>query len=235
MSVSVVARWMIGMVTSEVQKQVLRCAKDDKSNAGMVRGGWLPVLALAEVGDVGGVVAGVPGVEEGGEFDGHGAAFGVAEGALPLGFVEGLEEHDPTGVEGFDEVEGPLDRGTGVVEAGPGVFVVGLDDGVVFGEGKFDAEDGVHVGVGDVVDELADGPAAVAVGGSELRVVEVVDGVAEVIGELGEDGDGGEAEVGGGGLRTLEFADRVSGIEQVWRHAGWLLLPLGGWLRWKVA
>jgi len=177
-----------------------------------------PVLALAEVGDVGGVVAGVPGIEEGGEFDGHGAAIGVAEDALPLSLVEGLEEHDPAGVEGFDEIEGPFDGGDGVVEAGPGVFVVGLDGGRVFGEGEFDAKEGVHVGVGDVVDELADGPAAVAVGGSELRVVEVVDGVAEVVGELGEDGDGGEAVVGGDGFGALKLADRVPGIEKVGRH-----------------
>ena len=155
-------------------------AKDD--NRGGDGGGscGLPVFALAEVGDVGGVVAGVPGVEEGGELDGAGSHLGVAEASLPLGFVERLEEHDPAGVEGFDDVEGPLDRAGDVVEEGPGVFVVGLDGWPVFGEGELDADDGVHVGVGDVVDELADGPAAVAVGGGELGVVEILDGVAEV-------------------------------------------------------
>ena len=184
----------------------------------------LPVFALAEVGDVGGVVAGVPGVEAGRELDGDGAAVGMAEAALPLGLVEGLEEHDPAGVEGFDEVEGPLDGGGGVVEDGPGVFVVGLDGGPVLGEGELEAEDGVHVGVGDVVDELADGPAAVTVGGSELGVVEVLDGVAKVGGEIGEDGDGGEAVVAGDGLGRLELADGVPGIVRLGGHArapGW--------------
>jgi len=181
--------------------------------------GWgLPVFALAEVGDVGRVVAGVPGVEGGGELDGHPAVFGVAEAALPLGLVEGLEEHDPAGVEGFDEVEGPLDGGGGVVEDGPGFFIVELNGGPVFGEGEFDADDGVGVGVSNVVDELADGPAAVAVGCAELGVVEVVDGVAEVGGEIGEDGDGGEAVVGGGGAGALELADGVAGVEQLGGH-----------------
>ena len=67
----------------------------------MRRGGaaWvLPVACDAEVGDVGEVVAAVPCVEEGGGFDGLGAAVGVVEGALPLLRLEGVEEHDPAGV-----------------------------------------------------------------------------------------------------------------------------------------
>ena len=48
----------------------------------------LPAFFSAEVGDVGGVVAGVPAVEEGGGFDGDAAEFGVGEAALPLVFSE---------------------------------------------------------------------------------------------------------------------------------------------------
>ncbi len=95
----------------------------------------------------------------------------MAEAALPLVVGEGLEEHDPAGVEGFDELERPLDGGGGVVQRGPGLLVVGLDGGPVLGEGEANADEGVHVAVGDVVDELADGPAAFAVGGVELGVV----------------------------------------------------------------
>ncbi len=92
--------------------------------------------------------------------------------------VKGLEEHDPAGVEGFDEFEGPLDGRGGVVQGGPGLLVVGLDGGPVLGEGEANADDGVHVAVGDVVDELADGPAAFAVWRVELLVAEALDGVA---------------------------------------------------------
>ena len=72
---------------------------------------------------MGGVMAAVPCVEEGGLLDGHGTALGVHEGALPVGFGERLQEHDPAGVERFDKLEGPLDgRGERVVEVGPGPF-----------------------------------------------------------------------------------------------------------------
>ncbi len=171
---------------------------------------------------MGGVMPAVPGVEAGGEIDGHGSVDGVAEAALPLLLLKGLEEHDPARVEGFDEVERPLDGGGGVVEGGPGLFVVGLDGRPVLGKGEFDAEEGVHVGVGDVVDELANGPTAVAVGGSKLIVAEVLNGVAEVGGQVGKDADGGKADLMRDGLRALEFSDGVPGIEQFGRH--WELL-----------
>lgn len=170
---------------------------------------------------MGGVMAAVPGVEAGGELDGHAPVLRVDEAALPLLLlVEGLEEHDPAGVEGFDEVEGPLDGSGGVAEVGPDFFVVGLDSGPVLGECELHAEKGVHVGVGDVVDELADGPAAIAIRSAELVVVEILDGVAEMGGEIGEDGDGGEVVIGRDGLGTLEFPDGVAGIKQLGRHGG---------------
>ena len=63
---------------------VLRFAQDDGFINDAKR--WLPAFFSAEVGDVGGVVAGVPGVEEGGGFDGDATEFGVSEAALPLVF-----------------------------------------------------------------------------------------------------------------------------------------------------
>ena len=73
---------------------------------------------------MGQVVAGVPGVVEGGEVDLLGAALGVKEAALPLGFGEGLQEQDPAGVNAFDDGEGPLDGSFVVGELGKGGFVV---------------------------------------------------------------------------------------------------------------
>ena len=164
---------------------------------------------------MGEVVAAVPGVEEGDGFDGEAAAvIGMDEAALELVLGEGLEHHDPAGVEAFDELEGPLDwGGGGVMEGGPGFFVVRLDGGPVLGEGEADAGEGVHVAVGHVVDELADGPAAFAVGGGELVVVQAVDGVAKLLGKLGERADGlhavSEGDTGG---REGEAADGITHV-----------------------
>ena len=172
----------------------------------------LPVFPHPKVRDVAEVVAGVPGVDEGGVLDGHGAILGVVEAALPLGVVEGLEEHDPASVQAFDEFQGPLCGGGGVVERGPSGLIVGFDGGPVLGEGEADADESVHVAVGDVVDELADCPAALAIGRGPLGAVEAVDGVAELAGHLRESGDGFEDVLGGDTLRRDEFADGVAWI-----------------------
>jgi hypothetical protein len=165
-------------------------------------------LGGTQVVDVRDVVTAVPCVGKGGLLDGLGTVLGMVEAALPLIGGEGLEEHDPAGVEGFDELERPLDGGAGgVVEGGPGLLVIGLDGGPVFGEGEANAGDGVHVAVGDVMDELADGPAVVAVGCVELRVAEAVDSVAELAGEIGDGGDGADYIVAGDRLRRVELAD----------------------------
>ena len=78
---------------------------------------------------MGQVVAGVPGVVQGGEVDLLGAALGVEEAALPLGFGEGLQEQNPAGVEAFDDREGPFDGGFVLRELGEGGFVVAGDRG----------------------------------------------------------------------------------------------------------
>jgi len=57
---------------------------------------------------VGYVVAGVPGIVDSGQVELCGAAFGVVIAALELGFVHGLEDHDPAGMDTFDGFEGPL-------------------------------------------------------------------------------------------------------------------------------
>ena len=133
----------------------------------------LPVFGGAEVGDVGYVMDGVPGVVHGGDVQLHGAALRMFVTALELRRRHGLQEHDPTGVDAFEQIDGPLDGSGGVVQFGEGLFVVAGDDGPVFGEGFAEAVEGGHVRVRDVMDDLADGPTAVAVGRVELVVFEV--------------------------------------------------------------
>ena len=171
------------------------------------------MLPAAQVSDVGDVVAGVPAVEEGGVFEVHAAHDGMDEAALPLLVGQVLEQHDPAGMDAFEDLEGPLDGGGVVVEVGPGGLVVGLDDGPVFGEGEAQSDDGVHVTVGKVMDDLARAPAAITVGEVELGVAKALDGVAEFAGEIGEGGDGSDDFVLRDGLGTGELTNGVAGIE----------------------
>ena len=110
-------------------------------------------------------------------------------------------------MDGIDERQGDLDGHAAVRQAGPGGLVVGLDGGRVLSEGQLDANVGVGVAVGDVVDDLADGPAAFAVGGVELGVVEPGNGLAKTGGQLAEGFDlvGARAFRGG-----VEAADRIA-------------------------
>ena len=67
-----------------------------------------------------------------------------------------------------------------------------------------------------MVDELADGPAAFAVGGVDLGLAEVADGLAELLGHLsnGKDGVGTIFGCDAGG-RT-ELADGIARVGGVW-------------------
>jgi len=161
---------------------------------------------------VGDVVAGVPGVEKRGFVVGHGAAFGMFDTAFPLGFVERLEEHDPAGMDAFDDLERPLGGSAGVMQRGEEFLVIAGHGGPVFGEGLAEAVEGRHVRVGDVVDKLADGPSAFAVGCVDLRCVEVAEGLAEQLGHLGDDLDGVDKVFRDDGVGGRELADGVAWV-----------------------
>ena len=88
----------------------------------------------AQGGDVGLVVAGVPGVEGGGGCRGHLAQFGVAEGAVELRGRQGLEQTHPTEVQGFDGLERSVRGDSGIVQIRPLGFVVGFDEGIGLSE-----------------------------------------------------------------------------------------------------
>ena len=160
----------------------------------------------------------MPAVDHGGELDGLASVFGVVESALPLGFVEGLEEHDPAGVEAFDEFEGPLYGGGAVVEGGPGGLVVGFDGRPVLGQSEADADEGVHVAVCKVVDYLAERPAAGAVGGVQLSVGQALNGVAEFAGQVSEGCDGTEPLVYRDDFGSGKFSNGVARVEIGSRH-----------------
>lgn len=151
------------------------------------------------------------------------------EGPLPLSLGERFEEQDPPHVEGGEEEQGDIDfGGGGVGEFGPEFFGVGFNEGGVFGESEAEAEVGVEVAVGDVVDGLTNGPATGAVGRFELGGGEAFDGGAE---ELRGGGEGVEelAAVGrGDGFGPGELADGVAGVF-CRGHSGRLSMWLATW------
>ncbi len=68
----------------------------------------------------------------------------------------------------------PSSGACAVGELRPCSFVVGLDGGPILSERELEADIGVRVAVGDVMHDLAHGPAAVAIGRVELGVGEAV-------------------------------------------------------------
>jgi len=63
-----------------------------------------------------------------------------------------------------------------------------------------------------VVDELADGPAAFAVGGVDLGLAEVADGLAELLGHLSKGEDGVATIFGCDAGGRSELADGIARV-----------------------
>jgi hypothetical protein len=147
-----------------------------------------PMIAGAEGADLGDVVLAVPGVERRKRLQGNGAALGMDEGALPVGFGESAPRGDPALMHSGEENKRGFD-GTGarVGQFGPERLFVAFDCGRVLGESQFETDVGVHVVVGIVMNDLAGCPAAGAVRRVELGVGEARDDTAE-FGGRGFDG-----------------------------------------------
>ena len=108
--------------------------------------------------------------------------------ALKVCIGKRLQERYPTLVQSSDQREGTIDRETAVVEARPGGFVIRLDGRPVFSEGELRSYVSVGVAVGDVMHELANGPAALAVGGVELRLGQSIDSLRKFVRKESEGG-----------------------------------------------
>ena len=178
-----------------------------------LHGELTPGIAFAQCGDVCDVVAAVPGVERKILVERYFlVVFGVKEFALPVGGLERAQEDDPALVQGVEKIEGWGDGRFRVGEFGPAGFEVGLDGWYVLGEREFEASESVHVAVGNVMDQLADGPAAGPVGRVELLVVEAGDGGAHFRGGFFDVSDVGAALVVGEACGALEFSDGVAQV-----------------------
>ncbi len=135
----------------------------------------------------------MPGVEVQEFIESHWAGDGVDEFAGEGFDGSEFEEDGEAEVDVFDDGERGFDGECGIGEKRPGVLVIRLDGGLVFGEGEAEADEGIHVRIGDVVDELTDGPAAVAIGGIEICLPEGVKCGFEKLGQIADLGDGGLA------------------------------------------
>lgn len=141
--------------------------------------------------DVVDVVAG-HGLDDGPE--GHGAAFGVGGGVVPVVFRDGGEKEKVPVADGVEESERGFEAVDGVT-LGPGLLVEGLDDvmrlaGDGGGEGLAEAEGEDHLRVGEVGDDVADAPLAGGGWSVDPRVGEMSREGVEALGGAGEDGDG---------------------------------------------
>ena len=93
-------------------------------------------------------------------------------------------------MEALQELERDFNRRRGGVgELGPSGFVVGLDGGCVFSQGELGAYVGVEMAIGDVVDDLADSPSAIAIRCVKLVGRKAGDGLAHSQGKAGDLGD----------------------------------------------
>src|ERR1700691_4862914 len=87
-------------------------------------------------------------------------------------------------MQALEKFDRRLNRHLGVGQAGPRRLVIGLDGGRIFREGELEPDIGVGVAVGEVMNHLTHGPAAVAVRSVELGIVETGYRGAETFREL---------------------------------------------------
>jgi hypothetical protein len=122
----------------------------------------LPVLPQAQLGDVRRVMARVPLIDS-------------QDGRQVLASRLGMER--------VDQRKGDANRQQEAVgQLCPCGLIVRLDRRPILSEGKFAANVGIGVAIGDVMDELTHRPPAFAIGCVELHVVKAVDGNAQTLG-----------------------------------------------------
>src|SRR5258706_935509 len=159
------------------------------------------------------MVAAMPGVEGQGAIQSLNAQYRVVKRARPICLLHRTQHRDPTLVDTVDNGQGNVRGQLLVGEIRPEVFQVGLDGWVVFGEAEFEANESVHVAIGDVVNDLSGRPAAVPVGRVELGVSEALDGGAEFSRGLGYLIEKLRALLGGYGAFGMgEFADGIAWV-----------------------
>src|SRR5215467_863541 len=94
----------------------------------------------------------VPIVKSHKTIDAHGAKLRMLELALEVLLSKGAEQRDPARVDALEKRKRDFHRREfGVLELGPGGFIVGLDGGRVFSQRQLAADVRVHMAVRNMV------------------------------------------------------------------------------------
>src|SRR6185437_1905334 len=129
----------------------------------------LPTFAFPQFCDVRDVVFAVPCINNERFVQRKHTHLRMAEFALPLLRLYGLQDMRPAIVQGIHQRQRNFQRrGAAVSQLRPTGFFVRLDGGFVFGESQLESNVGIHMAVGHVVDDLLYGPTSVAVGSFDL-------------------------------------------------------------------
>ena len=170
-------------------------------------------MALAEGGDVSDVVLAVPSVEGDIAIEVDGAEFRMLKLALEVRRFHVTEYDRPPLVQRIDERERNIDREFGVGKIRPCLLIIRLHQWLCFGERKFEADVGVHVTVGDVMNELADCPTLGTIRRIELLIGESVYRGAEFVGNCGDALDVLGAVGLCVGASPFEFSDGIGEVQ----------------------
>ena len=130
-----------------------------------------PAHALPQRRDVSGVMPAVPGINRQAFFEPYDSQLRVTEGPEIIRTRQSPQHDLPAFVQTLEQAERDLDRaGFRLRKFRPLLFGVGLYRRVLFGEGEFESDVGVHVTVREVMNNLADSPALGPVRRVELLI-----------------------------------------------------------------
>ncbi len=123
---------------------------------------------------VGYVVVRVPGVKGQHAVERHRARFGVDVPSLPVLFRHTAHQNNPALVQAIEQSSAKRRWAcpTTIIQSRPGRFIVRFDDRIRLGERQLETNVRVHVAVGNMMHDLANGPSAFAIRGVELRLAE---------------------------------------------------------------
>jgi hypothetical protein len=115
-------------------------------------------------------------------------SFRVYETPVQLLVIQTSEQPGPFGMQGFKGLQGEFGgRFSAVFELSPPFFIIGLDKGLIFGQGPFESYIAVGMTVNQVMEYLPDRPTSLPVRGAQLVLVKVFNKISELFGKSFQD------------------------------------------------
>ena len=165
----------------------------------------------------------MPGIEREILIQAHLAEHGMNELAIPIGIAHQAQQAHPAIVQGIEQGERNFDGSIAHVgQLGPFAFGVRFDGGFVFCKRQLEADVGVHVAFGNMMNHLASGPAAGAIGRVELGGRERKCGFAKKARRFSNLRNPLAAVGGGDRLGEREFSNGVLKVG----HGSWMRMDL---------